>query len=71
MVTAQSAPIAGPIPFLTKNSDINVLCKEDEALVLDAQNRILAVFKKKGGLYVANMKVRNPKYKLPFGRQAR
>jgi len=24
MVTAQSAPIAGPIPFLTKNSDITL-----------------------------------------------
>ena len=52
-------------------ADISVLCKKDEALVLDAHDRILAVFQRKGGLYVAKMKVRNPKYKAPFGGQAR
>ena len=56
---------------MIKNGDISVLCKKDEAQVLDAQNRVLAVFQRKGGLYVAKMKVRNPKYKAPFGGQAR
>ena len=56
---------------MIKNGDISVLCKKDEAQVLDAQNRVLAVFQRKGGLDVAKMKVRNPKYKAPFGRQAR
>ena len=33
--------------------------------------RVLALFKRKGGLYVADMKVRNPRLKPPFGGPAR
>ena len=72
--TIQIAKITRPllsVTQMTKNGDISVLCKKDEAQVLDAQNRLLAVFQRQGGLYVAKMKVRNPKYKVPFGRQAR
>ena len=47
-------------PFLlvtpmTRNEDVTVGCKPDEALVLDSQNRTVSVFKSKDGLYVANM----------------
>ena len=56
---------------MIRNGDIRVLCKKDEALVFDANARVLAVFKKKDALYVANMKVRNPTFKGPFGRPAR
>ena len=52
---------------MTRNGDIFVICKKDEALVMNQQQQVLAVFKRKGGLYVANMKVRNPKYRPPFG----
>ena len=56
---------------MTKNGDISVVCKRDEAVVLNAQNQQLAVFKRKGGLYVADMKIRNPRFKPPFGGPAR
>ena len=72
--TIQIAKITRPllsVTQMTKNGDISVLCKKDEALVLDAHDRILVVFQRKGGLYVAKMKVRNPKYKAPFWGQAR
>ena len=56
---------------MTMNGDIMVVCKRDEAVVLNAQNQPLAVFKKKDGLYVADLKVRNPRFKVPFGGPAR
>ena len=56
---------------MVKNGDILVFCKRDKAVVLNAQNQPLAVFKRKGGFYVADMKVRNPKFKPPFGGPAR
>ena len=55
---------------VTRRGNISVLCKRDEPLVLDDHNQTLAVFKKKGGLYVANMRVRNPRFEGPFGRPA-
>ena len=55
---------------MTRHGDISMLCTRGEALVLDEQNQTLGVFKKKGGLYVANMRVRNPKFNGPFGRPA-
>ena len=33
---------------------------EDEAQVLDAENRVACVFEKKGGLYVTRMKLKAP-----------
>ena len=39
-----------------------VLCKNGEALVIDQHQQFLAVGKLKGGFYVANMKVRNPRF---------
>ena len=56
---------------MTKNGDITVVCKRDEAVILSADHQVLALFKRKGGLYVADMKVRNPRFKPPFGGPAR
>ena len=47
------------ITQMTRNGDISVLCKEDEALVMNQHQQVLAVFSRKGGFHVANMKVRN------------
>ena len=70
----QIAKITRPllsVSQMTRSGNVQVLFKQDEALVKDDQGRLLAVFKKKGGLYVANMKVKNPKYRPPFGGPAR
>ena len=70
----QIAKITRPllsVTQMTRHGNISVLCKREEALVLNERNEIVAVFKKKGGLYVANMRVRNPRFKAPFGRPAR
>ena len=40
-------------------------------MIFNLQHEVLAVFKQKGGLYVADMKVRNHKFKQPFGGPAR
>ena len=72
--TIQIAKITRPllsVSQMTRSGNVQVLFKQDEALVKDDQGRLLAVFKKKGGLYVANMKVKNPKYRPPFGGPAR
>ena len=72
--TIQMAKITRPLLSvfqMTRNGNVQVLFKQDEALVKDNQGRLLAVFRKKGGLYVANTKVKNQKYRLPFGGPAR
>ena len=56
---------------MTKKGDITVVCKRDEAVILSADHQVLALFKRKGGFYVADMKVRNPRFKPPFGGPAR
>ena len=72
--TIQITKITRPllsVTQMTKNGDITVVCKKDEAVILSADHQVLALFKRKGGLYVADMKVRNPKFKPPFGGPAR
>ena len=72
--TVQITKITRPllsVTQMTKNGDITVVCKRDEAVILSADHQVLAVFKRKGGLYVADMKVRNPMFKQPFGGPAR
>ena len=56
---------------MTRNGKVVILCKKDDAVILNLQLEVLAVFKQKGGFYVADTKIRNPKYKLPFGGPAR
>ena len=72
--TVQITKITRPLLSVTqmiKNGDITVVCKKDEAVILSADHQVLALFKRKGGVYVADMKVRNPKFKPPFGGPAR
>ena len=52
---------------MTKSGEAVVVCKKDEAVILNLQHEVLAVFKQKGCFYVADMKVRNPGFKPPFG----
>lgn len=72
--TGQMTKITRPLLSLTqinKNRDMSVVCKRDEAVVLNAQDQPLAVFNRKGGFYVADMKVLKPRFKPPFGGNAR
>ncbi len=65
-MTMQIAKITRPLLSVTKmteSGEISVLCKKDEALVLDSKGKTLAKFNRKGGLYVCIMKYRNPKFK--------
>ena len=54
---------------MTERGDLHVLCKKDEALILDQDNRTVALFVRKGGLYTVVMKVENPRWR-PFHRPA-
>ena len=56
---------------MTTNGKFVIVCKKDEAVILNLQHEVLAVFKQKGCFYAVNTKVRNPKYKSPFGGPAR
>ena len=62
-------------PFLsgietTKTGELHVVRKQDEALVVDRQKKAVARFAKKGGLYIAVMRVHDPR-RMPFPRQAK
>ena len=64
----QIAKVARPLISVTKmteSGELRVLCSADEALVLDKENRTVAKFVRQGGLYVAVMKMRNPRFS-PF-----
>ena len=69
----QIAKVTRPLLSVTKMTEsgkISVLCKKDEALVLDEKSKVLARFTRKGGLYTAIMRVRNPRFQ-PFPRPGR
>ena len=72
--TIQITKITRPllsVSQMTKSGEVVVVCKKDEAVILNSKHEVLAVFKQKGGLYVADMKVRNPRFRPPFGGPAR
>ena len=72
--TVQIAKITRPLFSLTpmiSNGDISVVRKRDEASVLNSQKRTVAVFKRKCNLYMANLRVRNPRCKARLIRQDR
>jgi hypothetical protein len=56
---------------ITEEGKLRVLCDKVKAVVIDLQNKVLATFPKKNGLYVCAMKVRNPRFRRmqPFPRQ--
>ena len=67
----QAAKVTRPLLSVTELTDsgqLHVICKKEEALVIDSQQRVLAIFKRNGGLYTAKMKVKNPRFQ-PFHRQ--
>ena len=72
--TVQITKITRPllsVSQMTKSGKIMVVCKKDEAVILNLDHEVLAVFKQRGGLYVADMRIRNPMFKPPFGGPAR
>ena len=71
-ICMQVAKVTRPlisVPKLTEGDKLKVTCKEKEALVQTPVGQIVARFKKKGGLYVCLMRVKNPKW-TPFMRPA-
>ena len=69
----QAAKVTRPLLSVTKLTDsgqLHVVCKKEEALVIDSHQKVIAIFKRSGGLYTAKMKVRNPRFQ-PFHRPAR
>ena len=62
----QIAKVTRPLLSVTKiteKGDLDVLCTRNEARIAEVKTgKVLAIFKKKGGLYVGMVKVRNPKW---------
>jgi hypothetical protein len=71
-IAMQVAKVTRPlisVPKLTEGDKLQVICKETEALVQTPQGQLVARFKKRGGLYVCLMRIKNPKW-TPFTRPA-
>ena len=71
-VCFQVAKVSRPlisVSKLTEMGELQVLCKKDEALIVTNKGATVARFARRGGLYVAMMKVKNPRFQ-PFHRQA-
>ena len=69
----QIAKVTRPLLSVTKltgSGKVKVVCTKDVAEIQDLKGKVLASFEKSGGLYVAMMRVRNPRHQ-PFGRPAR
>ncbi len=67
-MTMQIAKISRPLLSVTKmteSGELTVLCKREEALILNSKGKTIARFPKKNGLYVCMMKYKNPKYQRP------
>ena len=56
---------------ITEDGKLRVVCDQTKAVIINLENKVLATFPKKNGLYVCTMKVRNRRYrdKEPFPRQ--
>ena len=68
-ITKVTRPLLS-VTKLTEEGKLKVICDQVKAVIVDLQNKVLATFPKKNGLYVCTMKVRNPKYRprQPFPR---
>ena len=69
----QVAKVTRPLISVTKmtaSGELSVLCRKDEAVVLNKKDQVVARFGRSGGLYTCIMKVRNPRFQ-PFARPAR
>ena len=69
-VTKVTRPLLS-VTKITEEGKLKVVCDQTKAVVIDENNKVLATFPKKNGLYVCMMKVRNPRFrpKEPFTRQ--
>ena len=71
-INMQVAKVTRPlisVPKLTEGDKLKVVCMEKVALVQTPDGKLVARFKKRGGLYVCLMRVKNPKW-APFARPA-
>ena len=69
----QVAEVTRPLMSVSKiceNGDYDVLCRKNEAIILDSKHNVVALFEKRSGLYVAKVDLHNPKHQ-GFSRQAR
>ena len=66
--TFQASPVTRPLMSVSKICRNGFKCMFDnnEAQIVDKVGRVQCVFKRSGGLYVCNMKLKQP---APFGRQ--
>ena len=65
LTTFQVAKVTRPLLSVTKICDqgeLDVLCRKNAAYILDKDMRVVAKFQRRGGLYIARMRMRNPKY---------
>jgi hypothetical protein len=71
-INMQIAKVTRPlisVPKLTEGDKLKVTCMEKVALVQTPDGKLVARFKKRGGLYVCLMRVKNPRW-VPFTRPA-
>ena len=69
----QVADVVRPLFSVSKICDrgnCTMLFDKDKAVVRNASGKIICVFKRQGNLYIAQMRVRNPKHSS-FGRQGK
>ena len=60
----QIANINRPLLSVSKicsRGDVDVLCKQHEALIVDTKGKVCARFEEKNGLYVTTVNVKNPR----------
>ncbi len=72
----QIAKVSRPLMTMSKICDqgLQVLTNKECAKVIDSNGKVIARFERVGGLYVAKMKMRNPRYKpkpSPFAGQGK
>ena len=65
MTTFQMAQVTRPLMSVSKVCDSGLWVKidKDMATIMDANNKEVCRFLRRGGLYVAKMRMRNPHYK--------
>ena len=64
-VTFQIVDITWPLLSVTKiceKGDLEVVCRQDAAYILDKQKKIVAKFPRKNGFYISTMDVKNPRH---------
>ena len=71
--TVQIAKVTRQLLSVTKiigSGSFSVICRKDDAQIVDKNGKPVATFKRSGGLYTTLMRVRNHRFQ-PFARPAR